>query len=176
MSFWVGDPQNAEPNALVFIDGAVGTNGTSPFDNTAISDLKAEFGTSAQPEDTLLKYLLVSGFSEFVNKITVYYDKDKKPNLWFGRLSNPAEAIDFLAHNPLFKTGSFGGKHVEELGEGGVKNVLDARSIQGGKGIGPLSLQINVGRTRGFSRADLDKENPYQSPIKALKHAFRIIF
>jgi len=169
-------PQNTEANQLVFVDGAVGTNGSSPFDNLKIYDPVSELINSKDQGDRLLGYVMKSGFYYYVDEIKESYDNEGTINFSFGRLRDRKGAIDFLEHSPVFLRGSFGRLHVEDVGEQSNKYVLDARSIQGRKGIGPLSLQINIGRTTGLARADLDKENPYQSPIKALKHGLRVIF
>ena len=172
----VVDPQDSGTNQLVFIDGAVGTNGTSPFDRITVYDPISELINSTDHGDRLLGYLLKSGFYQYVDSITESFDDNGKINFSFGRLKDLKGAVDFLEHSRVFKTGILGGLHSKELGENGAGSVLDARSIQGSKGLGPLSLQINIGKTTGLSRADLDEENPYQSVIKALKHAGRIIF
>ena len=158
--------QQQEGNQLVFIEGAVGTNGTTPWDNITIYDPIPELINSSNAEDRLLGYILKSGFYQFVDSITVYYDKDKKPNFSFGILRDPKSAMEMLSKSKLFKTGDLGGLHNTDTGEKDDKNIFDARSIQGEKGLGPHSLQINIGRTTGIARADIDKENPYQGPIK----------
>ena len=72
-----------------------------------------------------------------------------------------------------FKNAKLGRKHKDELGEKRSKNVYDFRSYTTGSNrLGDMSLQINIGKTSGRARADLDRFNPAQDLAGAFGHFF----
>ena len=79
--------------------------------------------------------------------------------------------------NDQFKNAKLGRKHKKELGETKTSNVHDFRSYTvGANRIENLSLQINIGKTTGLARADLDRFNPGQDVVGIFGHIFFDLF
>jgi hypothetical protein len=71
-----------------------------------------------------------------------------------------------------FLEAGLGFEHVGELGESVNDNVADFRSYTQGKDrLGPDSLQIDIGRTTGNARADIDETNFKQDVAGAVVHS-----
>ena len=119
----------------------------------------------------LTDYIDRSPIAPFVTNVTVGEDGNGKVTVSL-KLSNPNGAITALdgAKDQIQNSGT-GGAHTKEVGETDKKNVADFRSYtQGENRLGPKSLQIDIGRTTGRARADLDRTNPTQDVAGAAVH------
>lgn len=90
------------------------------------------------------------------------------------RFKDLDQAVELLKQaKDQFKNAGLGRYHVKELGEKSKKNVFDFRSYTvGSNRLSDRSLQINIGKTSGRVRADLDRFNPAQDVRGAFGHFF----
>lgn len=124
-----------------------------------------------QKEAELLDYIFRSEICGMIKRITLTNN--------FGKVSASEivftdwrKAIQILSRSPQFINANLGYLHDAELGE----PCFDFRSITNGNNcLGNLSLQINIGKTSGRARADLDKFNPVQDLSSFIGHIGEVL-
>jgi hypothetical protein len=121
---------------------------------------------------TLRRYIEKSSVGRFVTEYSFNLDRNGKVQVNLG-LSDYKTAIATLEKDKEhFLEAGLGFEHVGELGESVNDNVADFRSYTQGKDrLGPDSLQIDIGRTTGNARADIDETNFKQDVAGAVVHS-----
>jgi hypothetical protein len=113
----------------------------------------------------------------FITKIEFGFDDNGKDVATSIEVTSPRDATDALiAAKDQIQDSGTGSEHVTELGEKSNSDVYDFRSYtEGSNRLGKESLQIDIGKTKGRIRADLDPSNPTQDVVGAAVHVAPIV-
>ena len=145
----------------------------TPCDRSHHDDVSNDSTTRASLRD----YLTRSPIGSLIIKIKFGFDSDGKDVAYSITVTSVKFAVTALeAATEQFKNAGLGSEHVIEVGETSNGNVFDFRSYtEGAKRLGEKSLQINIGKTTGRIRADLDYSNPAQDVAGAVTHGVPIV-